>query len=183
MRRFSLVLVMLFLCGCSSVGQEEGLRLRKDILTSQGCSFEMTIHADYGQAVYDFEVSCTADAVGTVSFELIEPESISGIGGKIEAGSGQLTFDELVLALPTLAEGELMPVYAPWIFLNTLRHGYIKDQGVMDDRIVLTIMDSYEEDALMIRLLLDENGLPDSCDVYWQGRSVLSMEVENFRFL
>ena len=181
MRRFSLLLVVLLLCGCSSeAGVTEGLRLRKELLSSAGCTFDMLIHADYGQAIYDFKVRCSA---GAMEFALVEPENIAGIGGYIEAGSGHISFDDVVLALPPLAEGELMPVFAPWIFLNTLRQGYIKDQGTLEDKIVLTIMDSYEEDALMLRVYLDEQGLPSFCDVFWQGRGVLSMRVENFCFL
>ena len=175
MRRIGcLFCMMLILCGCSEQLSETGVRFRKRILESNGCSFNMSIYANYGSDAYEFVVFCKADAYGTLSFEIIEPTSISGIGGQFDVGSGQLMFQDVVLALPSLADGEIMPVYAPWIFLNTVRTGYIKDEGKQNALVVLTIMDSFEDDALLLRVYMNTDELPVACDVFWQGRSVLS---------
>lgn len=186
MRRiFCLVIALLTLSGCSPGRTDpiDGMKLRRNLLESNGCSFDMQICANYGEACYDFSVSCVSDSSGNIHFEVLKPETIQGIKGRIDAGNGQLAFEDVVLALPSLADGELMPVYAPWIFLNTLRNGYMKDQGIVDGLLCMTIMDSFADDALLLRIYLNSSGIPVNCDIFWKGRSSLSIKIENFQIL
>ena len=153
-RILSVCLVLLFLSGCdNSDNMTEVLRFRESILQAEGCTFQVEIAADYGTDIYRFSVDCTADREGNIVFTVTAPESISGISGRIFASGGQLTFDDTVLGFPLLADGELSPVCAPWIFLNTLRSGYLTSCGAIIDGIRLTVNDSYEEDALQLDIL------------------------------
>lgn len=177
-------ILLLFLCGCSQSENclNKGLELRDKLLRT-GCSFEAKITADYGETVRQFTLQCTADTEGSVSFTVIQPESICGITGRLSERSGELTFDEAALAFPLLADGELSPVSSPWIFIHTLRSGYIRSGGMDGGEIRLTIDDSYEEDALQLDIWLDGQDLPKYVQILWQGRSILSMEVCNFTFV
>ena len=47
----------------------------------------------------------------------------------------------------------------------------------------VTIHDSYEEDALMLDIWLDGNNLPARAEILWDGRRILTVEVENFEYL
>ena len=184
-RIVSVLLVICCLAGCSSgpSSLNHGLSLRNKLMESQGFSFEAVICADFGKETYSFSVLCNADKEGNVSFSVLEPELICGISGTFSGSGGVLTFDDIVLTFPSLADGEVSPVSGPWLMINALLHGYIKGESFSDGQICLTIMDSFEEDALMLRMYLNENMDPVHCDLFWQGRSVLSMDVKNFRYL
>ena len=175
---------MVFLCGCGTNGDcmQRGLQFREKLLM-QGCSFVAQVTADYGDKAYTFRVGCTADTNGDISFIVVAPETISGIRGTIKADSGYLTFADAVLAFPLLADGEVSPVSAPWLMLKSLRSGYLSSAGMDGDLLQLTLNDSYEADALQVDVWLDEEDLPKQADILWQGRRVLSLEIENFAFV
>lgn len=182
-RLLSLVLVAFILCGCDSGEKyiQRGLQLRERLL-AQPCSFVANITADYGDKIYTFALGCTTDTDGNVSFIVIAPESIAGIAGSIKTENGYFYFDEAVLAFPLLADGEVSPISAPWLMIKSLRSGYLSSAGMDGDLLQLTLNDTYEADALQVDVWLDETNIPRSADVLWQGRSVLSLHIEDFTF-
>ena len=93
-------------------------------------------------------MDCHADSRGDVTFTITEPDVISGITGNLSGDGGNLTFDDHALHFELMAEEQLSPVSAPWIFLKTLRSGYVTSAGREDGRILLSIDDSYEENPL-----------------------------------
>lgn len=177
----SIFLILLFLpaCGNHEDCLQQGIQLRQQLLEN-GCSFVADITADYGDKTYTFSVGCTADRSGDIRFIIIAPETIAGISGQLSNEKGFLTFDETVLAFPLLADGEVSPVSAPWLLLNTLRSGYLSSAGKDGTETVLTIYDSYEKESLQLDIWLDETGYPKFADVLWQGRSILSIAVKEF---
>lgn len=184
-RFFCLLLCLCLLAGCSTHDSslQRGVDLRERILTGNGCHFTLEITADFGDSIYTFCLDCEADKQGNISFCVDAPESIQGISGKIDAMGGKLTFDDKVLAFSLLADGEVSPVSAPWLFLKTLRSGYLTSAGMDGDLLRLTIDDSYEEDALQLDIWVDKTELPIYAEVIWQGRRVLSMSVQDFSIL
>lgn len=156
------------------------MALRERLLSGQGCSFEMEITADFGENTYTFCLVCEADKQGNVKFTVSEPESISGISGTIDASGGKLTFDAAALAFSLLADGEVSPVSAPWLFLKTVRSGFMTAAAAEADMTRITIDDSYEADALQLDIWLDAYDTPVQAEVIWQGRRVLSMQIRNF---
>lgn len=186
MRRFfALLLMVILFCGCDAGGSEmdRALALRERVLKSNGCTFEAVITADYGDKIYTFTMLCQADASGTLSFQVTDPESISGIAGAISEKGGQLAFDDTVLAFELLADGQLSPVSAPWIFLHTLRSGYLNACGEDGMGLRIEIDDSYAEDALHLSIWTDENDLPIRTEILWQGRRILAIDVRAFAYL
>ena len=175
---------MIVLSGCSGENRdmERCMALREKMLVT-GCSFRGTVTADFGDSVYSFTLDCSGDSEGNLSFSVLSPEEISGIGGTIRAGKGKLEYLDTVLAFPLLADGELSPVSAPWILLTALRSGYLASCGKEGDMLRLTVHDSYAEDALCLDVWLDGNNVPKRAEFLWQGRRVLSMELEDFRFV
>ncbi len=175
-------LFLLFLCGCS-VQQSEldpALKLRSKLQTA-GCRFDAEITADYGDKTYQFSLNCEADASGNVCFTILSPETISGITGKIDAEGGKLTFDETVLFFDMLADDQISPVSAPWVFLKTLRSGYLTSAGLEDGYLRLTIDDSYADDALQLDIWLGEGDVPVRCEILHDDRRILSLNVVNFQ--
>lgn len=180
----AVIVLLLTLSSCSLMESEmdKALALRNRLLGS-GCSFDVTVTADYDQKLYTFEMKCNSDANGAVSFEVTSPNTISGISGKISAEGGKLIFDDQALLFETIADGQITPVSAPWVLIRTLRSGYIKACGKYDSGLRIQIDDSYKNNAMHLEILTDERNLPIQAEILWEGRRFLSMTVENFTFL
>lgn len=183
MKRAAVLMLALVLTGCAASKSEveRGMELRTRLLAAQGCSFTSKITADYGDKVYSFAMDCTADEQGGLQFTVTEPETISGITGEITGGTGKLTFDESALTFPLMADEQLTPVSAPWIFLNTLRSGYLTSAGQEGELLRLSIDDSYQENALHLDIWLGADDLPVRADILYGGRRILSVDVGDFR--
>ena len=185
MKRWTLALAMVFLLtGCNGADQqmEEALAIRSKLVSSQ-CTFRCCITADYIDTVEVFTLECTAKTDGTLEFTVAQPQSISGITGSVSGEKGALTFDDVILAFPLMADDRLSPVSSPWLLMNTLRSGYITSVAREEDGLHLTIDDSYADDALTLEVWTDGDGNPAAGEIFWQGRRVVSMTVEEFAYL
>lgn len=186
MKKIGVLCLFLFLiagCADASNEMERGMMLRSSLLQSSGCSFDAEITADYGAEVYQFEMKCISDSAGNLQFTVTAPASISGITGEISQSCGKLIFEEKALEFDLMADDRLSPVSVPWIFVKTLRSGYITSVGMEDNFLRLTIDDSYDDDALHLDIWLDENNVPIHADVLHDGCSILSLNIENFVIL
>lgn len=183
-RIFILLLMIVMLCGCSGGAEQidRAMALRGKIQQKE-VSFDAVVTADYGDKIHTFSMECQADTLGNLRFKVTEPENIAGISGTISKGSGKLTFDDQVLAFDILADELISPVSGPWVLMETLRSGYLTSCSTEGDLLRVAIDDSYEENALHLEVWLDSNDVPKQCEIYWQGRRLLSMDVKNFTFL
>lgn len=183
-RLVAVLCVVILLAGCKNSGAplDRALALRNKILDSNGCSFHTTVTADYGEKIYVFSMDCKTDKDGNLTFSVTEPATIAGITGKISSAGGAITFDDQVLAFQTMADGQITPVTAPWVFMNTLRSGYMKACTETDNGMEISIDDSYAEDALHLSIIAEDD-VPVSAEIFWQGRRVLTLSVESFTYL
>lgn len=186
MKRIIVLFVIVFLfAGCNNESSEmhRAAALRDSLAQCKQFQFTAKITADYEDRVHHFSLDCQGNSEGEVSFTVIEPDSISDISGTLSASGGKLTFDDKLLAFPMLADGELSPVSAPWLLIKALLSGYLSSCGADGQYLRLTIDDSYEEDALQLDIWLGSNELPVHAEILWQGRKILTMDVENFTIL
>lgn len=185
MKRFGILLLVFgLLCGCSANSEQmdRAMALRGKIQQHE-VSFDVKVTADYGDSIHTFSMQCQGDMLGNLKFTVTEPERIAGISGIISKGSGKLTFDDQALAFDVLADNLISPVSGPWVLLETLRSGYLTSCSSEGDLLRVAIDDSYAENALHLDIWLNSEDVPQQCEVYWQGRRLLSMEVKNFTFL
>lgn len=175
------MMVVLF-SGCSAAGPsaDHGLALREKL--ADGCSFTAHIAADFTENTYSFTVNCRVDKTGALAFEVVSPDSISGITGSISSTGGRLTFDDAVLAFPLLADGEISPVTAPWLCVRSLTGGYIRSSGTEGAYTRLTVDDSFSGENLQTDIWLTEESVPEYAEILWNGRKILSVRFESFRF-
>ena len=183
-RLAAIVCMLLVLTGCKGSGEtlDKAVSLRNRILSGNGCSFRTTVTADYGEQLYMFQMDCKTDREGNLTFTVVEPVTIAGITGKITGSGGAITFDDKVLAFQTLADGQVSPVTAPWLFMKTLRSGYLKDTAITDGGFEISIDDSYAEQSFQLRIRTN-NELPESAEIFWQNRRLLTLAVEDFTYL
>lgn len=182
------VLLLSFLLGllpgCSR-GKDataQAMDLRARLLSSNGYTFETEVTADFGDKVYSFAMNCRGDNAGNVTFIVTLPETIAGISGVIDSNGGKLTFDDVALTFELLADGRLSPVSAPWVLVHTLHYGYITSCAQTDAGALLSINDSYEDDALNLSVYLGQDGLPVGAEIFCDGSRILSLSVNNFTF-
>ena len=143
----------------------------------------MELTADYGDKTYDFAMACKGDTEGNLSFTVTAPDSIAGISGIISGGTGKFQFDDQMLAFEIMSEGLISPVSGPWVMLKALQSGYLTSCGSEGDGLRLSIDDSYQENALHLDIWLGAEDIPERCEIYWEGRRLLTMCVKNFVIL
>lgn len=177
-----MVLAAVLLTGCSAENDDMGraLTLRSKLLSSDSCSFDARITADYGDTLHSFTMNCQGDNRGNLTFTVKEPETIAGITGEFSAGEGKLIFDDVALSFPLLADDQITPVSGPWIFLKTLLGGYLTSCGVDGDYLRMTVNDSYEDDALELNIWLNGDNVPVRAEILWDNRRIVTMDIENF---
>jgi hypothetical protein len=185
LKKLTIILLCLFLCGCTKTegAMDAGLALRSDLLSASGCTLDATVTADYGNKTYTFAMGCEFDAHGNLSFIVQSPQTIADISGTVGSQGGALTFDDIALSFPLLADEQLSPVSAPWIFMKTLRSGFITSAGMDDGKTRLIIDETYEDKTLTVHVWLDEGSKPVQAELYWDGRRILTLEVTNFVIL
>lgn len=178
-----MLLAVCLLAGCAGQNRdlERGIKLRTQLLGSNSCSFDADITADYGDKVYTFSLQCQADGNGNVHFTVTKPDSIAGIQGTVDGEDGALTFDDVALHFPLLADNQVTPVSAPWLLVKTLRSGYITSAGAGKEYLRLSIDDSYADDALHLDIWLDNSNTPVKAEILFRERKILSLDVKNFR--
>ena len=180
-RLLCVILIVVSLLGCSNnTGMDKALQLRSRLLQSTGCTFQVEITADYGQRQYVFSEKCESDENNSLNFQVLEPETICGITGVVDDSGGKLTFDNEVLAFPLLADGLLTPVSAPWILLHSLRSGYINACEDSSDKIRIIIHDTYQEIPLEVHAYCDSDCSPYFAEIFWDGRRIITLAIENF---
>ena len=180
----ALLTAMLMIVGCSikKDGQNDLLKLREGISGKQ-YAFLAIIHADFGENTNDFKLDCMFDTAGNMTFSIVAPDRISGITGKIHSSGGELTFDDKAVAFHLLADGNISPVCAPWLAMRGLRSGFISSWGSEDEGKVFTIDDTFEGLNINFRVLITRDLQVKSVEIYWEDRCILSIAVENFRYL
>jgi len=176
--------VLMLLTGCKGANEplDRALALRSKVSESSGCSFSATVTADYGEKIYVFSMDCKTDHAGNLEFSVTSPATIAGITGRVSASGGAITFDDKVLAFQTIADGQVSPVTAPWLFIKALRSGYLKDCKTTDSGLEISIDDTYAEDALFMQITTVGDS-PISAEIFWKGRRCLTVKVDNFLYL
>jgi hypothetical protein len=178
-----LPLLLIVLTGCAprDDAMEEALKIRGKLLSSD-CSFRCTVTADYGDTLETFTLDCESEADGDLEFTVAAPESIAGIEGNIDGGEGYLHFEDQVLAFPLLDHGTVSPICAPWILMDTLRRGCITSVARTEEGLLLSIDDSYAEDARSLEIRTDGEGRILAGEISVQGRRIVSMQIEEFTY-
>ena len=178
------VLISLLLSGCTGQQQmDSAMAFRQKMTEGAGCGFLCTVTADYGDKLYTFSMDCSFDNAGNMTFSVVKPESISGITGTIGHDGGKLTFDDQALAFELLADGYISPVSAPWFFVKTVRGGFVQSCSQDGANTRITFLDTFTEEALQTDVWMDPVNIPLHCEILWQGRRILSLEVSNFSYL
>lgn len=184
MKKWAIPLILaLFLAGCQTSSElERGMALRSSVLKAEQTELDAKITASFEDRSGTFQLHCTFNKQGDMSFTVTAPESISGIQGTVSQEGGKLRFADTVLFFELLTDEKLSPVTAPWIFMKALRGGCITSACTENGQLRISVDDSYEDDALNLDIWCGENDLPQYVEILSDGMRILSIEVKNMTF-
>lgn len=181
-RVFALLLSIVLLSGCKSeddlIGQV--VDLRASIAGCTECNFSAVITADYGEATYTFGMNCCYDGGGDMKLSVTAPESISGITAQISQGTGKLIFDDQALVFEMIADGQISPICGPWLVMEALCSGYISICGTDGEYIRAQIDDSFAGAQFHVDIWINTDKQPVRAEIVWQGRRILSIDINEF---
>lgn len=123
-----MTLLLLSACGAGPAGASEAeklsLAVRGEYLEMTNWSADAAITADYGQRVYQYEL--TAQLVGgEMTLTLSQPETVAGLTARISGKDSLLEYDGMSVETGPLDEDGLTPVSAIPALLEAARTGYI----------------------------------------------------------
>jgi hypothetical protein len=102
------------------------------------CTAEMTITADYGQRVYQYQLTAEMTEEET-TLTLTAPDTVSGMTAHVKNGDGQLEYDGMWVETGPLNEEGLTPVSAVPALLEAARSGYIRAWSLERDTGLLRL--------------------------------------------
>ena len=142
MRKLVLCVLMttLLLAGCGQAGgneaEELALTIRGEHLGMDRCTAQVSVTADYGQRVYEYEMAVAVTGEETL-LVLSAPETVAGLTARISGEDSALEFDGLSVETGPLDPDGLTPVSAVPALLEAVRSGYITACGLEGDGTLL----------------------------------------------
>ena len=184
-RLLSILLIAVTLSGCNSGEKsvDKVIALRSNLQRGESCSFDACVSADYGETLSYFELACKLDNQQNWGITVLQPENIAGITCKITAGNGKLTFDDKVVAFELITDDQLTPISAPWLAIKALSGGYISSVTDKESGLLVRLDDSYNDILYSVDLWVNENNLPYFAEIIWQGKRIVSMDINNFQIM
>ena len=136
------LMTTLLLTGCGGSSGSEAEKLALDIrsryLALETCTAQASITADYGQRVYQYELTAEVSKDETL-LTLTAPETVAGVTARVSGEDSVLEFDGMSVETGPLNEDGLTPVSALPALLETVRSGYITACTLEEDGALLRV--------------------------------------------
>ena len=139
---FCVPMMILLLAGCGqtegSEAEELALTIRGEYLAVESCAAQASVTADYGQRVYEYEMSAQVSGEETV-LTLSAPETVAGLTARITGEANLLEFDGVSVETGPMDDSGLTPVSAIPALLETARTGYITACALEEEGTLLRV--------------------------------------------
>ena len=136
------VLMTTLLAGCGQPGvseaEELALTIRGEYLAMDRCAVQVSVTADYGQRVYQYELAAAVSGEETV-LTLSAPETVAGLTARITGEDSRLEFDGVSVETGPLDAGGLTPVSALPALLEAAKSGYITACALEEEDTLLRV--------------------------------------------
>lgn len=181
-----LMILLCLLTACSSKetnALQAPMDFRTQLLAAGGCNFTAAITADYGQSVEQFSLACACRADGTVNIEVTQPQTIAGIRATLDGTGGTLEFERVAVSFGTLADGNVAPLGAPGLLVNTWATAYISNAGSEGTLQRVSYEHGYDEAQLTVDCWFDEKNIPICAEICYNNETVIKIEIADFTFV
>ena len=183
--------VLLSACGAGgnvSPEEELALAIRGEYLAMPGCSTQLSVTADYGQRVYEFEMDAAVTEEETV-LTLTAPDTVAGITARVTEEGGALEYDGLILDTGELGPDGLSPMSAFPALLTAAGSGFItacaqeEREGETLLRVTCAAPDASPGEGVETVLWFrpDTHQLMGG-EIWTEGLRVICCRCKNFRF-
>ena len=136
------VLMTTLLTGCGQPGvseaEELALTIRGEYLAMDRCAVQVSVTADYGQRVYQYELAAAVSGEETV-LTLSAPETVAGLTARITGEDSRLEFDGVSVETGPLDAGGLTPVSALPALQEAAKSGYITACALEEEDTLLRV--------------------------------------------
>ena len=136
------LMTTLLLAGCGPAGvseaEELALTVRGEYLAMENCALQVSVTADYGQRVYQYEMAMAVNGEET-TLALSAPETVAGLTARMTGEENMLEFDGVSVETGPLDGDGLTPVSALPALLETARSGYITACALEEEGAVLRV--------------------------------------------
>ena len=179
-----MLLLCLCLSGCDQKNPalQQAMDFRSRLQSSGGCSFLSEVTSQIDGRAYQFTLRARCEADGSVSLTVEAPSTIQGIRAAISGMKTQIEFDALALDFGKLDDAMTTPLYAPYVFYHSWKSAYIDCAGEEEGLWHVSYRFGYEDQELTMECLLSDAG-PQRCELYRQGKLLVSASVQEFTFL
>ena len=135
-----MMILLLSGCGGAGVGKEEELALaiRGEYLGMSQCAARLSVTADYGQRVYQYQMDAAWGEEETV-LTLTAPETVAGFTARAADGGSTLEYDGVQVETGALDQEGLTPLSAFPALLEAARSGYITACALEEDGTLLRV--------------------------------------------
>jgi len=167
----------IFLTACSKEDFSPAIDFRAE-LVQKGCSFTADVEADFGLTVQSFTLQCRTQEE-SMHFEVLAPESLSGITATVSADGGTVTYDGMAMDFGLLANGNVIPAAAPAIIADCWKNAYISAVGTDGEYYTVTYERDHEQKKLVVQTWF-EKGLPISAEICYNQMRVIKITFRDF---
>lgn len=127
-----MISLCLLLSGCGQMSTGDlALTIRDEYNTVESGSATLTLTADYGQRIYQYEIQLDYHENKTM-LTLVYPEEVAGIQVSIQDGKSLLEYQGMQLETGNLDDMGLSPVGSVPVFYQALREGFVGETSLED---------------------------------------------------
>ena len=171
----ALMISLLLLSACGHGAGERSFQTFRDTLTGSLVTVTAQVHADYGDTVADYTLTCRELADG-YDLTVIAPETAKGVGAHLRRGESTLTFDDILLPAGDLNAAGLTPLTALPYVVDAVRSGYVDLTWQEDGLLVVQLI---TDDHTVVRLYLDGT-VPQCAELSVDDTLCLRCTIENW---
>lgn len=121
-----------------SEAEELALAIRGEYLAMTSCTAQLSVTADYGQRVYQYEMTVSVSGGETV-LTLSAPETVAGLTARLSEEDSVLEYDGVAVETGAMDEDGLTPVAAFPALLSAAQSGYMTGCGLEEDGGLLRV--------------------------------------------
>lgn len=181
-----MILLLFVLTGCKAA-ESPHERYRRDYRDLTAYSGEAEVTADYGDKVYQYQITLSGDDRGG-EVQVTQPESIAGTGCRWKKGNCTATYEDITIATGHISGDGLSPADAMPVLLEALGSGreIAAEEQKLDGKEVLFLElanPNHPEEVSRVQVWLDKaNGALCRGEILWQDRTVITVDFDTFSY-
>lgn len=171
------ILCIMLLAGCAETPTAELERFSQSVYQAQKLQFSAKVRAEYAEKTSEFELLYSKEGERE-RVEVISPELLAGIAAEVSDDGLSLEYEGAMLDIGTLDEAGLSPMSALPLLARAMSDGHTEICWTEGESIAARIV---PEDGYAVTLWLSRELVPLSAEISYDERSVVFIEITDWR--